>query len=183
MGVASRYVRSLLTLAVERNALEEVHNDMRLFSAVVEENRNLELMLKNPVIKHHMKRAVLEKLFKARVHPLTSAIFDIITKKNREPLLPLIAKEFHNAYNAHKGIGKATVTTAVPLDEKTRAELLKIVKAVNQQDTSELKEQVDEELIGGFILDIGDRQIDASISSRLKSLRSEFSQNPYIKEF
>ena len=49
------------------------------------------------------------------------AIFDILTTKNREPLLPAIAREFHTAYNIHKGIGKATITSAVPLDAELRS--------------------------------------------------------------
>ena len=78
-------------------------------------------MLKNPIIKHDKKREILEKIFEGKVHPLTMSIFDILTHKNREPLLPGIAKEFHTAYNIYKGIGKAYITTAVPLDAELRA--------------------------------------------------------------
>ena len=60
---ASRYVKSLLGLAVEKNVLEAVHSDMLMFSKVVEENRPFELMLKNPIIKHEKKRDILEKVF------------------------------------------------------------------------------------------------------------------------
>lgn len=180
---ASRYVKSLLGLAVERNVLEQVHEDMLLFTKVVEGNREFRLMLSNPIIKHDKKREILSALFKAKVNPLTMAIFDIITKKNREPLLPAIAKEFHNAYNEVKGIGKATVTTATPLDATLRAELLGVVQKISKRSEVELIEQVNPELIGGFILNVGDRQIDASIQSRIKAMKLNFSHNPYIKEF
>src|SRR5215204_2067632 len=99
---ASRYVKSLLGLAVEKNVLDQVHQDMLLFSKVVDENKNFGLMLNNPIIKHDKKRDILEALFKGKVNPITMAILDIITKKNREPLLPAIAREFHNAYNEYK---------------------------------------------------------------------------------
>jgi F-type H+-transporting ATPase subunit delta len=180
---ASRYVKSLLGLAVEKNVLDQVHQDMLLFSRVVEENRNFALMLNNPIIKHDKKREILELLFKGKVNAITMAIFDIITKKNREPLLPAIAREFHNAYNEYKGIGKATVTTAVPLDAKLRAEVLAIVQKLSQRTEIELIEKVDASLIGGFVLNVGDRQIDASMKSRLKALKVNFSHNPYVKEF
>jgi F-type H+-transporting ATPase subunit delta len=179
----SRYVKSLLSLAVERNGLEAVHADMLMFSKVVEENRPFELMLKNPIIKHEKKRDILEKVFAGRVHPLTMAIFDILTRKNREPLLPAIAKEFHTAYNIHKGIGKATITSAVPLDAELRSEFENIVKKLSTTDKVELIEKVDKDIIGGFVLNVGDRQVDASIKNKLKALKVEFSQNPYIKEF
>src|SRR5688500_16174238 len=101
---ASRYVKSLLGLAVEQNALEQDHNDMQLFTKVVEANREFRLMLLNPIIKHDVKREILGKIFKDKVSALTLSFFDILTRKNREPLLTSIAKEFHNADNEYKGI-------------------------------------------------------------------------------
>ena len=180
---ASRYVKSLLGLAIEKGALDAVHSDMVMFSKIVDENRAFALMLRNPIIKHDKKRDVLEKLFKGKVHSLTMSIFDIITKKNREPLLPSIAKEFHNAYNEYKGVGKATVVTATPLDARLRAEFEQMVKGLSEKKQVELIESVDPDMIGGFVLNIGDRQIDASIKNKLKALQVKFSQNPYIKEF
>ena len=180
---ASRYVKSLLSLAVEKNALEPVHSDMLMFSRIIEENRQFELMLKNPIIKHEKKRDILEKVFAGRVHPLTMAIFDILTRKNREPLLPAIAKEFHTAYNIHEGIGKAIITSAVPLDAELRTEFENIVKKLSAKDKVELIEKVDKDIIGGFVLNVGDRQVDASIKNKLKALKVKFSHNPYIKEF
>lgn len=180
---ASRYVKSLLGLAVERNALDSVHQDMLLFSKICSENRSFELMLKNPIIRHDKKRDILERLFQGKVNPLTLAIFDILTRKNREPLLPTIAKEFHLAYNVHKGIGKASVTTAVPLDATLRSEFEEIAKRISERKQVELTEKIDKEMIGGFVLNVGDRQIDASVKNKLKALKVMFSHNPYIKEF
>ncbi len=181
--VASRYVKSLLGLAVEREALEKVHQDMVLFSKVCKENRAFTLMLRNPIIKHDKKREILEKIFSGKVNALTLAIFDIITRKNREPLLPTIASEFHLAYNEYKGVGGATVTTAVPLDAKLRSEIEKIVKKLSDKKEVEIEEKVDASMIGGFVLNVGDRQVDASIKNKLNALKVTFSQNPYIKEF
>lgn len=179
---ASRYVKSLLGLAVDKNVLEEVHRDMLLFSEVVSKSRPLVLLLENPVIKHHIKLAVLKKIFQGKVHALTMTFFDIIVRKNREPILVSIAREFHNAYNEYKGIGKAMVTTAVPLDSKLRAEFEKLVQKYSDKKHIELIEKVDPDLIGGFVLNVGDRQVDASVQSKLKTLKLKFSQNPYIKE-
>ncbi|MEJ7646012.1 MAG: ATP synthase F1 subunit delta [Chryseolinea sp.] len=180
---ASRYVRSLLTLAVEKNVLEEVHQDMLLFAKICEQNRSFELMLRNPIVKHDKKRDILEKLFKGKVNELTMAILDILTRKNREPLLPAIAKEFHTAYNTYKGIRKASVTTAIPLDADLRAQFESMVMQISKQDKVELTATVDEDMIGGFILNVGDRQIDASVKNKLKALKVKLSHNPYIKEF
>jgi F-type H+-transporting ATPase subunit delta len=183
LRAASRYIKSLLDLAIERNVLEEVHNDMVFFAKVYDDNKAFALMLRSPVIPHDKKREILARIFKGKVNQLTMSFLDIITKKNREPLLGAIAKEFHNAYNEHKGIGKATVVSAVPLDGKLRGEFENLVRKYSEKKQIELVERVDPEMIGGFILNVGDRQIDASIKNKIQALKVKFSQNPYIKEF
>jgi F-type H+-transporting ATPase subunit delta len=180
---ASRYVKSLLGLAVEQGVLEEVHKDMQLFSKTIDQNRDFKLMLLSPVIKHDTKLEILRKIFKGKVNKLTLSIFEIITRKNREPILASIAKEFHNAYNEYKEIGVASVTTATPLDAKLRTEMEKLVRKYSDKKEIELVEKIDKEMIGGFILNVGDKQIDASIKNKLKALKVKFSQNPYIKEY
>jgi F-type H+-transporting ATPase subunit delta len=181
--VAYRYVKSLLNLAVEQNALDEVHRDMLLFNQVCERNRAFTLMLRNPIIKHDKKKEILYQVFKGKVHQLTLAIFDIITRKNREPLLPEIASQFHKAYNDYKGIVQARVITAMPIDKDLRAAFEAIVKKMTDKKQVEVVEQVDGETIGGFVLTVDDKQIDASVSNQLKALEREFSKNPFVKEF
>lgn len=181
--VASRYVKSLLGLAVENKALEEVHQDMQLIDRICTSNVDLVMMLRSPIIKHDKKKIILEKVFKGKVNALSLAIINILTEKNREPLLPAIAKEFHVAYNEFKGISKAVVTTTIPVDAQLRSELESIVKKLSKKDKIELEEKIDADLIGGFVLNVGDQQIDASIKSKLKTLKVKFSENPYIKEF
>jgi ATP synthase, F1 delta subunit len=157
--VASRYVKSLLGLAVEKGVLEPVNNDMKMFDRICTSNRDLVSMLRSPIIRHEKKRDILEKIFKGKVNSLTFDIIDILTRKNREPLLPAIAKEFHVAYNEYKGIGKATVTTTVPMDAALRSEIESIVKQLSHRDQIELVEKVDANLLGGFVLNVDDRQI------------------------
>ena len=181
--VASRYVKSLLGLAVEQGALENVHQDMQLFDKICGSNTDFLLMLRSPIIKHDKKKDILEKIFKGKVHKLSLAIIDILTAKNREPLLPIIAKEFHAAYNEFKGISEASVITTFPVDEQLRSEFENIVKKLTSKEKIELEEKVDPNLIGGFILNVGDKQIDASIKSKLRILKVKFSENPYKKEF
>jgi F-type H+-transporting ATPase subunit delta len=181
--VASRYVKSLLSLAEEQKALDQVHADMQLFASVCASSKEFTNMLKSPIIKHEKKRDILEAIFKTKVHKLTMAIIDMLTKKNREPLLPAIAIEFHNAYNHYKGIEKASVSTAYVIDERMKAEMEALVRKLSSKQGVELVQKVDPSLIGGFILNVGDRQIDSSIKSKLKTLKTKFSENPYIKEF
>jgi len=179
--VAYRYAKSLLDLSAEKGILEEVHKDMRLFHQVVTENHDFRLLLRNPIINHDKKLSILMSLFSGKVNDLTQEFFKIICRKNREGFLPAVAKEFHLQYNASKGIADAQVTTTFPLTDDLRKQFTQIVGEVSGKEV-ELVEVVDEDLIGGFVLRIGDRQIDESLSSKLKQLKKEFSYNPYVKE-
>lgn len=181
--VVSRYVRSLLSLAEDQGKLEKVHADMQLMASAFDTNHDLVVLMRSPIIKHDKKNSILMKIFKGKVDDLTLAIINIVTRKNREAILPSIAREFHNAYNDFKGVQKATITTTIKLDEALRNEIKKIVLKLCDKDSIELEEKIEKDLIGGFILNVGDKQIDASMSSKLNALRLSFSQNPYIREY
>jgi F-type H+-transporting ATPase subunit delta len=170
--VASRYAKSLIELAEEKKVVEEVYKDMLLFKQISAENRGLMLALKSPVVRHEKKLGILKALFKERVHPVSYTIFNIITKKNRESILDSIAEEFVTLYNSYKGIQKAMITTSTPLTPALRAQFNKIVADATGK-TVELEEKVSEKLIGGYVLRVGDRQIDASLKSRLNELKLE----------
>ncbi len=181
--VASRYAKSLLELADEQGKVEEVHKDMMLLDTTCSQNRDLAVVLRNPIIKNDKKKAILEAIFGGKVSDLTMAIFDIITRKNRAAELPAIAGEFPRQYNVYKSIETAKVTTAVKLDEGLRASFEKIVMQISDKKSVELEEVVDEKIIGGYVLTVGDRQLDDSIKSKIKELELKFSKNEYIKEF
>jgi F-type H+-transporting ATPase subunit delta len=179
--IASRYSKSLIDLAVEKNQLEDIKADMELFSKVCEENRDFVLMLNNPILESLRKAAIIKKVFKGKVQEMTSLFFDIVSRKHRESVLPEMAKVFKQLYNEHKGIITAEVTTTFKLDDSLRSEVIKIVKEISNKEV-ELNEKVDEALIGGFLIRVGDKQIDETIQSKLNDLRRELTQNQYIKQ-
>lgn len=180
--IATRYAKSLLELAQEKNVLEAVHKDMQMFAEVVNENRDLDLALKNPVIQPDKKKAILNSIF-TKVNPMTKSFFDIVTSKNRSDVLPAMAVQFHRQYNILKNIQVAQITTAVPLDEKLRSEFISLIKEISGKEKIQLTEKVNEDLIGGFVLTVGDKQIDDSIKSKLGQLRRDLTKNQYVREF
>lgn len=182
LRVASRYAKSLLDFALEKGILEEVYQDMALFSDICRKNQDFVLMLKNPIIYHDKKKNILHSLFKGKVNAATMAIFDVIVRKNREAHLPAIATEFGNMYRQYKGIDNVTVTTPFPLTDDLRKKFKQVIieKTGRQVD---LTEKVDPSLIGGFVVKIGDRQMDNSVKAKLKSLMQELSDDSYVKTF
>ncbi len=177
--VASRYAKSLLELAQEQGILEEMYADMQYFTRTLDANRDLHLVLRNPIVKHDKKLAILTAVFGKDVTALSLAFFRIITQKNREAVLESVAREFVTQYNEFKGIQKASVTTAVPLTPALRASFQKKVE-VQTGKIVELEELVNPDVIGGYVLRVGDQQIDDSIRTNVQRLKNNFKENPYI---
>ena len=177
----SRYAKSLLELAKEQNTLELCKTDMASVVSLCKNSRELVLLLKSPVIKTDKKLAIIAEVFVA-CSPLVLSFINLITKKKREALLFDIAQGFLDLYKINQGIESAMLTTAVELDEDTRQQVLDFIKkqGVSQVD---LAEQVDESLIGGAILRLGDKQLDASVARQIKDLKQSFNKNLYIKDF
>lgn len=171
--IAHRYAKPLLELAEEQKVLETVKEDMAGFVKLCEENREFLLMLRSPIIPHLRKGEILKKIFDGRSSKLTMSAFDIITRKNRENLLPEIAEQFVTEYNIKMGYQDATVTTTFPIDAKLRKSFEGIVEEVTGSKAV-LSEEVDKSLIGGFVLRMGDKQLDRSISSDLKEIKLKF---------
>ncbi len=171
--VANRYAKSLIELSQEKGILEQVKDDMVLFHQTVDNNRDLELLLKSPIISHYEKGVILEKIFSGKVSELTSAFFELICRKNREEVLFAMSEEFLRQYNVVKGIQEATITTAVELTEAAKQKVVDAVKAATKANEVKLTAEVNEEVIGGYVLTIDDRQIDDSIKGRLEGLREE----------
>lgn len=172
--VASRYAKSLIDLAVENNALAESFNDMVLFEKVVDETPELEAILKNPIVPLDKKTGILNGIFAGKVSPLTLTFFKTVVNKGRSAILFGTAKQFVQQYNVIKGIVTAEVTSATTLSAETKAEVIAIVKKELGANEVIINEKVDEKLIGGFILKVGDKQFDASIASGLSKLKKEF---------
>lgn len=180
--IASRYAKSLLELAQEKGVLDKVYDDMLAFDHLCKANRDFTMMLKNPIIQHHKKLVILKKLFEGRFNTITMTIFEIITRKNREFVLPAISAEFVHQYSRFKGITEATVTTKFALTQDLRKEFMKVIKGVTKQEVV-LDEKVNPDMLGGFIVRIGDLQIDDSLDSRLEELRSKLISSTYIRKF
>ncbi|TDQ06661.1 ATP synthase F1 subunit delta [Pedobacter metabolipauper] len=173
---ASRYAKSLIDLSNEQNSFEEVKNDMVLLARIIDENPELEAILKNPIVPLDKKAGILNDLFGSKVQSLTTIYMKLVVAKGRSAILFDTAKAFVAQYNAIKGIVTAEVTSAVELTAANREEIVAIVKREMNAKEVLIKEKLNDKLIGGFILKVGDKQFDASIASGLNKLKKEFAQ-------
>tara|TARA_B100000945_G_scaffold307903_1_gene296887 strand:- start:34 stop:591 length:558 start_codon:yes stop_codon:yes gene_type:complete len=177
-----RYAKSFIDISNEQGSLDTSYNDMMLISSICSTNKDFTNLLKSPIIKTDLKVKIINELFVGSISPLTISFITLITNKKREGLLPEISNSFIYLYKKNKNIKEVLVTTAVPLDAELRNDLMNYIKKATNSDI-ELKENVDDSLIGGAIIRMDDTQLDASISSSLKSLKQKFSKNLYIENY
>lgn len=177
--IASRYAKSLIELSSEKSSLDAVYADMQLVTDAFANSRELVLAMQSPIIKSDKKLSILSAIFKGKINNLTFSFFELLGKKNRAANLYDIAKAFLDQYKVLKGIQKAQVFTATKIDDKLRQQFMKLVEEKTGKK-AEIEEFVKEELIGGYILRIGDLQYDASVQSKLQKIKKTFTENQYI---
>ena len=179
--VALRYAKSLFCLADEQQKLDHCRLDMDILIATCESSRELVLLLKSPIVKTDKKQAILGEIF-SKLSSLSQHFIRVVTNKKREYLLKEIAEAFLFLYKERKEIRSAVVTTAAPLDEELRKDVLSFIKKQGEGEI-ELDERVDENLIGGAIIRLGDKQLDASVLRQINDLKQIFNKNLYIQDF
>jgi F-type H+-transporting ATPase subunit delta len=181
--VASRYAKSLLELAVEKNILEQVHSDMSAVLSLSTGDSSFLDMIKSPVISSEKKLEILKILAGKDADALTLKFFELVSEKGRTAFLPEIATAFLRLYNEYLGIQVAEVESTIQLDDDLRKSFTDIVKEVSGKEKVKLVEKIDPNLIGGFVLRISDKQLDESIKSKLQKLRLDFTRNLYEKRY
>lgn len=179
---AARYAKALIDLSTERGELEKVYADMNYVLAVCNASRDFTMLLGSPIVKSDKKISILREIFRSNTTAITLTFMEILARKRRESLLGPIAQEFIAQYKQNKKILTAVITTAEGLDETIRKKVYDLVKKGSAGEV-ELVEKINKDLIGGFILRIGDKQVDASLLRQLKNLRRSFSENPFVKEY
>lgn len=168
---AGRYATALLDLSLEKGIVEKVEADLLYFVDLLKVSDDFRVFLSSPVIRDDKKISVYRIVLKD-FNDLTLGFFTLVTKNGREPLLPEIAKQFHRLLAKHRNIVSGTLTSSIPLDGKVKEAIVSKISA-SFEGTLSLTELVDPSLLGGFIIRIEDKQIDASIASQLKQLKQE----------
>ncbi len=172
--IAQRYARSLIELSIENDQLEKVKTDMEMVYSLCLNVRSFNLFLKNPIIHSYQKLSILKKIFEGKIEKISFKFIDIITRKSRENILPEIAGEFLVQYRLYQKIEIVEVTTPLKLDKVMKTEFENLAKQYIGEDWKvQLIEKTDKELIGGYIVKIGDRQIDDSVSSKLREVKKQ----------
>lgn len=181
--LSRRYAKSLLELAVETDNLDAVHADMLLIKSTTSASKELQTLLKSPVVKADKKINILVEIFGQDICELSSKFLALMTNKGREADLLVIAESFEDLYREKQNIKKAIVTTAEELNDSQRAAINSKLEQVYTGMSIEMEEKLDPEMIGGITLRVDNRQYNGSLAAKLDRLRREFKDNQYTPEF
>jgi F-type H+-transporting ATPase subunit delta len=178
--LASRYAKSLLDLAVEKNELEQVYQDMLYLQQLVKVSREFLGLLRSPVVPAERKQHIINAVTAGKISELTAAFTRLLVLKTREENLPEIIDSFVQQYKQKKNIHTVKLTTAVPVSEEVKQSIVSRVRETTNMQLIELETTVDPDLIGGFVLQAGDKLVDASIAHSLKEVSRQFENNDFI---
>ena len=178
--LAGRYAKSLIDLAIELNQVDAVCADMKLIQGICKGNPDFVSVLRSPVIKPDTKEKIIESITTGNVSITTSSFIRLLVRKGRETNLPEIANAYIEQFNASRGIHQLKITTAAPISEELKNEIIGNVKKSTSFEHIEVEMATKEELIGGYMLEMEGSLIDASILKDLKDIKKQFMDNEYI---
>lgn len=170
--VSARYAKALYQSGEDENITESIRNDITLLIDLMKDSEEFNYILNSPVLKENKKNEIIRELFTGKIMQLTLDFLLLLISNKRELLLNRICHAYLQLYKKEKGITEGKIITAQALEINHHQEINKYINQLFKIDV-ELNEIVDPGLIGGFKLILNDTQIDASISSKLKKIKSE----------
>lgn len=178
--LAHRYSKALLDIAIGKSQLEEVFNDVQWLQSVCKSNPDFVSLLRSPIITADKKQKIVDAITQNKLNVITNGFIKLLINKSREANLPEILPAFIQQYKKYKNINTVILTTAVPVNEATKDAIISQVKSSAGVENIELEQKVNPDLIGGFVLEMGDQMVDASIAYDLREISKQFKNNDFI---
>lgn len=178
--LGTRYAKSLIDLASERGQLETAFTDMLYLQDVTKQSREFLNLLRSPVVKGDTKLKIVTAVTAGKISDLTAAFIKLLINKGRESNLPEVITAFINQYKKVKDIHTVKLTTATPVSDAVKNAIVAQVKNSSDMKNIELETKVDPAIIGGFVLQAGDKMVDASIAYDLREVAKQFENNDFI---
>ena len=170
---AIRYAKAILETAVLSGKANQVNDDMKSIIASVNSSADLKEFLVSPIITSEVKMKALSEVFSS-VQVDTKSLFRLLQENKRFEILEAIAIQYNAQFDEMNGVEIAKVITAFPITAELEAKIWAKAATITTKKLT-IQNTIDPSIIGGFILRIGDKQYNASVSNRLQELKREFS--------
>ncbi|SEM83057.1 F-type H+-transporting ATPase subunit delta [Chryseobacterium taichungense] len=174
--VAKRYAQGLLDFTNESGQTATVFSEMKDVVKIMTESQDLKKFFLTPYIDSKKKVEVASEIFKS-LSASSQNLITLVIRHGRENQLRNIAQEFINKVEDINGVQRVTLTIATPLSKENIDQILKSTNMVNADAKFDLEVNVKPEILGGYILRVGDQQVDASVKSKLNKVKKDFQLN------
>lgn len=174
--VAKRYAQGLLDFTQESGNIVSVFAEMKDVVKIMKDSKELKNFFASPIIDAKKKISAASQIF-VQFSPVAQNLITLVIKQGRESHLQDIAQEFINKVEDLQGVQRVTLTVATQLSSKNTDEIIKTTTLVDHTKNYDLKVVVNPEIIGGYILRVGDQQVDASVRTKLNQVKKEFQLN------
>lgn len=179
---ATRYAKALLTFAIERKELEAVNADVTTMQNVLAASKELAMMMNSAVIQEDKKVSIYKEIFADKISATTLNFMILLAKNSRSSIIPHIFNAFEKQYKAYNKILSVNITTASKMDDELKNDLVAFLKKDAPDSTIEINEEINPDLIGGFIFRTDTHQIDVSVANRLKTLKRDLYNTTYTSK-
>lgn len=169
--ISVRYSKALFESALENKLLEKVFKDMKFILEICKMPEMKEF-LESPIIIPSKKTDILRRILGSSIEKITFSLLELAVKNGRENYIPAIARVFIHITKEHQGITDSELTTAIKVDPELKQKITDLVSGIFKTKV-ELREIVDKDIIGGFILRVEDHYIDASVKNKLRKIEKE----------
>ena len=173
--VAKPYARALYEAAVEQGVLSSITADIDKLRELLEQSEEFVQFINSPLLTPQVKSDTFQQLFTDGMHPLTINFFKLLTSKQRERYLVAIMDVFSAIVDEAAGRVVAKVTTAVPITQNQEQQLVQQLSAYSGKQVR-LETETDEQIQGGFIVQLGDTVFDASVTTQLQRLKRQLAK-------
>jgi F-type H+-transporting ATPase subunit delta len=167
--IARVYTEALFEVAKEKGKLDRIHDELNQFADAVRDDRDLQVFLFSPYFSSAEKSEGIERAVKDADSEFLNFL-ELLVEKHRMPLIFRIQRQFEEAWKEENKKLDVTVTSAVELDQKVIEQISSAVEEQTGRDV-ELRSTVDQDILGGIVLQVGNKVLDASIRNRLEKLR------------
>ena len=175
IAVADVYAAALLKLAERQGEGDAVLEELEAISGLLSEQPEFSGYLLSPMVDVAARSAAIDKTFHGRANEILVNTLQVMNRRNRLGLLEALKEAYSRDLDDARGRASVEVVTAVPLTEELRGRLRKAVRTMTGRD-ARLIETVDESLIGGLVVKVGDEKIDTSVARSLSLLRKQFAE-------
>lgn len=173
--ISTRYARALIAYAQEQGVEEKLYREFKALNKSLTSIPQLRVYLENPMLHAEDKFQLIKAAAVGDAEPSKEFVrfIRLVIKQHRETFLHFISMSYMSLYFKSKGIAVGTLTTAVPVDKETKARITKTA-SIAVHAKMKLYTVVDPAIEGGFLFDINDIRLDASVATQLKKVKQQF---------